>query len=85
MLLSIIQRLGTALTLYLRPSEQDIVLIVGHPDKDEYGHILSDGFDPIAQALDDGGRGGKRKRTQRNGEVYAVGKTMAKAKQKRWE
>ena len=32
-----------------------MALAIGHPDKDEYGHFMVDGFDPIANALDGGG------------------------------
>lgn len=42
-----------------------LALIAGHADKDEYGHFIVDGFDPIASALDGAGSG-KRARTQRN-------------------
>ena len=45
---------------YICDPQHRLALIPGTPDKDEYGHFIVDGFDPLAAALDGGG--GKRKR-----------------------
>ena len=66
--------------------DNKLALIPGHPDKDEYGHFIVDGFDPIASALDGAGSG-KRRRVQRNlgdgdGDGGAGGSTAPKPKAK---
>jgi len=52
------------LSRYICDPDNKLALIPGHPDKDEYGHFIHDGFDPIASALD-GVSTGKRTRIQR--------------------
>ncbi len=56
--------------------QHKLALIIGTPDKDEYGHFIVDGFDPLAAALDGGG--GKRKRQRKSTQSGAD--TVAKPK-----
>jgi hypothetical protein len=70
------------LSRYICDPDNKLALIPGHPDKDEYGHFIVDGFDPLAAALDGGGNS-KRKRTQRQVQQGdAVDRTTAKTKTK---
>lgn len=71
------------LSRYICNPDNKLALIPGHPDKDEYGHLIAGGFDPIAAALDGSGSG-KRTRIQRivsDGDVG--GSTAPKPKAKR--
>jgi hypothetical protein len=69
-----------ALSRYVCDPNNKLALIPGRPDKDEYGHFIEDGFDPIANALD-GASSGKRTRIARNLSDGGTGaSTVPKAK-----
>ena len=53
------------LSRYICDPQNKLALIIGKPNKDEYGHFIAGDFDPIANAMD-GGSMGKRMRVQRD-------------------
>jgi Leucine-rich repeat (LRR) protein len=62
--------------------QHKLALIFGTPDKDEYGHFIVDGFDPLAAALDGGVGKRKRKRMPTKSGNDTVAKPKANVKPK---